>query len=142
MRIFVLLASSAAIVTTPAVAQSNAPRGFYLGAIGGYEGIDVESADGSVSASAESAVYGITAGYDLSLGGAFVGLEGELSTSGSSTDFPDSFTGARDGLEANGQYFVGARAGVELGCGRDANACFDGAIRRDRRTTPAPTIPA
>ena len=46
--------------------------------------------------------------------GAFVGIEGELSTSGSSTDFPDSLTGARDGLEANGQYYVGARAGLAL----------------------------
>jgi outer membrane immunogenic protein len=84
------------------------------GALGGYEGIDVESADGTVSADADSAVYGINAGYDLSLGSAFVGVEGELSTSGSSTEFPDSFTGARDGLDANGQYYIGARAGVAL----------------------------
>ena len=94
------------------LAQSAAPGGFYVGALGGYEGIDVESADGSVSANADSAVYGINAGYDLSLGSAFVGVEGELSTSGSSTDFPASFTGARDGLDANGQYYIGARAGV------------------------------
>jgi outer membrane immunogenic protein len=114
MRVLVLLALSAAVAATPAMAQATAPGGFYLGALGGYEGIDVESADGSVSASADSAVYGISAGYDLSLGGAFVGVEGELSTSGSSTDFPDSFTGARDGLEANGQYYVGARAGLAL----------------------------
>jgi outer membrane immunogenic protein len=114
MRVLVLLALSAAVAATPAMAQATAPGGFYLGALGGYEGIDVESADGSVSASADSAVYGISAGYDLSLGGAFFGVEGELSTSGSSTDFPDSFTGARDGLEANGQYYVGARAGLAL----------------------------
>jgi outer membrane immunogenic protein len=114
MRILALLALSAAAAATPAMAQSNAPGGFYLGALGGYEGIDVESADAAVSASADSAVYGINAGYDLSLGSAFVGIEGELSTSGSSTDFPDSFTGVRDGLEANGQYAIGARAGLAL----------------------------
>jgi outer membrane immunogenic protein len=85
-----------------------------VGAIGGYEGIDVESSDGSVSADADSAVYGINAGYDLSLGSAFVGVEGELSTSGGSTTFPDSFGGARDGLDADGQYYIGARAGVAL----------------------------
>lgn len=115
MKKFVALAVLAAGLTaTPALAQSSAPGGFWVGAVGGYEGIDVESADGSVSASADSAVYGINGGYDLSLGSAFVGVEGELSTSGSSTEFPDSFTGARDGLEANGQYYIGARAGVAL----------------------------
>src|SRR6187551_580623 len=113
-RVIALAALAAGITATPALAQGNAPGGFYVGAIGGYEGIDVESADGTVSADADSAVYGINAGYDLSLGSAFVGVEGELSTSGSSTAFPDSFAGARDGLEANGQYYIGARAGVAL----------------------------
>ena len=109
----VALASGLA-AATPALAQSSAPGGLYIGALGGYEGIDVESADGSVSADADSAVYGINAGYDLSLGSAFVGVEGELSTSSGSTEFPDSFSGARDGLDANGQYYIGARAGVAL----------------------------
>lgn len=113
-RILALAALAAGLTATPALAQSAAPGGLYVGALGGYEGIDVESADGAVSAEADSAVYGISAGYDLSLGSAFVGVEGELSTSGSSTDFPATFTGARDGLEANGQYYIGARAGVAL----------------------------
>ena len=103
-------------IATPAMAHDKnaAPGGFYVGAIGGYEGINVESDDGSVSADADAAVYGVTAGYDIALGNAFVGVEGELSTSTGSTQFPDSFGGARDGLEANGQYYVGARAGVAL----------------------------
>lgn len=113
-RILALAALAAGLTAAPALAQNAAPGGFYVGALGGYEGIDVESADGSVSADADSAVYGINAGYDLSLGSAFVGIEGELSTSGGSTQFPASFTGARDGLEAGGQYYVGARAGVAL----------------------------
>jgi outer membrane immunogenic protein len=113
-RILTLAAVAAAIPAAPALAQGTAPGGFYVGAIGGYEGIDVESADRTVSASADSAVYGINAGYDLSLGSAFVGVEGELSTSSSEADFPASFTGARDGLDANGQYYLGARAGVAL----------------------------
>ena len=118
MRKFLALSAVAAGlavgVATPALAQSSAPGGLYIGALGGYEGIDVESADGSVSADADSAVYGINAGYDLSLGSAFVGVEGELSTSSGSTEFPDIFSGARDGLDANGQYYIGARAGVAL----------------------------
>lgn len=115
MRTMLALAALAAGLTaTPALAQNAAPGGLYVGAVGGYEGLDVESADGAVTADADSAVYGINAGYDLSLGSAFVGVEGELSTSGGSTEFPDSFSGARDSLEANGQYYVGARAGVAL----------------------------
>lgn len=113
-RILTLAALGAGLAATPALAQSAAPGGLYVGAIGGYEGIDVDSADGSVSASSDSAVYGINAGYDLSLGSAFVGVEGELSTSGGSTDFPDSFGGARNELDANGQYYIGARAGFAL----------------------------
>jgi outer membrane immunogenic protein len=109
-KIITLAALLAGAAATPAFAQS----GFHVGAIAGYEGIDVESADGSVSADASSAVYGVTLGYDLSLGSAFVGVEGELSTSGGSTQFPDSFSGARDSLDAGGQYYVGARAGVAL----------------------------
>lgn len=109
-KILTLVALVAGTAATPALAQG----GLHVGAIAGYEGIDVESADGSVSADADSAVYGVTAGYDLALGSLFVGVEGELSTSGGSTEFPDSFSGARDSLDADGQYYVGARAGVAL----------------------------
>jgi len=111
-----LVALAAATLAVPAAAQDagGAPGGLYVGALAGYEGIDVDSADGTATASADSAVYGINAGYDLNLGNAFVGVEGEYSASGGSTEFPDSFSGARDGLEANGQYYVGARAGLAL----------------------------
>lgn len=109
-KIPILAAIAGASFSTPALAQS----GLYVGAIGGYEGINVESADASVTADASSAVYGVNAGYDLSLGSAFVGVEGELSASGGSTEFPESFSGARDSLDADGQYYLGARAGVEL----------------------------
>ena len=113
MRKFLALAVVATgLAATPAVAQSTG--GLYVGALGGYEGIDVESADGTVSADADAAVYGVNAGYDLSLGNAFVGVEGELSTSGGDTRFPSTFTGARDSLDANGQYYIGARAGFAL----------------------------
>ena len=113
MRKFLALAVVATgLAATPAVAQSTG--GLYVGAVGGYEGIDVESADGTVSADADAAVYGVSAGYDLSLGGAFVGFEGELSTTGDSTTFPGNVAGARDGLETGGQYYIGARAGFAL----------------------------
>ena len=113
-RTLALAALAAGLTATPALAQTAAPGGLYVGAIGGYEGIDVDAADGSASATADSAVYGVNAGYDLSLGSLFVGVEGELSTSGGDTQFPSSFNGARDSLDANGQYYLGARAGVAL----------------------------
>ncbi|HYD25325.1 MAG TPA: outer membrane beta-barrel protein [Croceibacterium sp.] len=111
-KVLALAALAAGLAAAPAQAQSTG--GLYVGALGGYQGIDVESADGTATATADSAVYGINAGYDLSLGNAFVGVEGELSTSDGDTQFPSTFTGARDSLEANGQYYVGARAGVAL----------------------------
>src|SRR5687768_10630267 len=82
------------LAATPALAQTAAPSGIYVGAVGGYEGIDVEAADGSATATADSAVYGISAGYDIGLGSAFVGVEGELSKSSGDTRFPTTFTGA------------------------------------------------
>lgn len=115
-RLIAIAALGAGSLGTPALAQddSGAPGGFFIGALAGYEGIDVESSDGSISADASSAVYGVNAGFDLGLGNAFVGVEGELSTSDASTRFPDSFSGAREGLESGGQYYIGARAGVAL----------------------------
>ena len=117
MKKYIALAViGAGFAATPAMADDDneAPGGFWIGALGGYEGIDVESADGTATATADSAVYGINAGYDLSLGGAFVGVEGELSTSDGTTSVPGSFSGAREGLETNGQYYLGARAGFAL----------------------------
>ncbi|MWV28793.1 outer membrane protein [Aurantiacibacter rhizosphaerae] len=102
------------MAATPAMAQDAGPGGLYVGVIGGYEGLSVDSDDGVVTADGDSAVYGVTAGYDLSLGNAFVGVEGEISKSGGSTEFPSNFAGARDGLDTDGQYYVGARAGVAL----------------------------
>lgn len=113
--ILALTAMAAGLTAAPAMAQgSGSPGGFYVGALAGYEGLHVKSADGTATAKADSAVYGVDAGYDLGLGSAFVGVEGEVSTSGGSTKFPGSAANAYDRLKANGQYYVGARAGVTL----------------------------
>lgn len=100
------------MIATPAMAQSTG--GFYVGALAGYEGVELETNTESATATADSAVYGITAGYDLSLGGAFVGVEGEYSASGSDTSFPDSISSARQSLESDGQYYLGVRAGFAV----------------------------
>lgn len=111
-KLLTLAAIAAGTCATPALAQSTG--GLYVGVVGGYEGLDVDTADDTATASADSAVYGVVAGYDLSLGSAFVGVEGEYSTSGGDTDFPDTIAGLRDGLDADGQYYLGVRAGVAL----------------------------
>ena len=103
------------MMASPAMAQSTtAPGGLHVSVIAGYEGLGVESDSGTVTADADSAVYGVTAGYDLSLGGVLVGVEGEYSASTGSTEFPSNFAGARDGLDADGQYYLGARGGLAL----------------------------
>lgn len=117
MRNFTIAAALVATVSgAPALAQDDdgATGGFYVGALAGYEGLSVTSSTGSVTADASSAVYGANVGYDLSLGNAFLGVEGEISTSGGSTSFPANLGAAREGLEANGQYYLGARAGFAL----------------------------
>lgn len=107
-------AIAAGLVATPALAQSAPEGGIYAGVLAGYEGINVESADGSISADADSAVYGVTVGYDYPIGSAFVGVEGELAKSDGTATFPDSFGGARESLESDAQYYIGARAGIAL----------------------------
>ena len=72
--ILVLTAVAAGLVATPAMAKTG---GLYVGALAGYEGIHVKSADGTATAKGDHAVYGVNAGYDVGLGHAFVGVEGE-----------------------------------------------------------------
>ena len=111
MRKFVILAAlGASLAASPAMAKG----GFYVGALAGYQGLNVKSANGTVSAKTDSAVYGVDAGYDVGLGHTFVGVEGELSTSSGSTHFPNTFNSAYNSLKASGQYYLGARAGVAL----------------------------
>ena len=47
-----LAALAVGLAATPALAQG----GLYVGAIGGYEGLDVEASDGSVTADVEAAL--------------------------------------------------------------------------------------
>lgn len=109
--VFLFAAAACALAASPAAAQDG---GIYLGVVGGFEGIEVESSDGTASADADSSVYGVVVGYDISLGQIFAGVEGELSTSDNTATFPTGFGGARENLENGGQYYVGARAGLAI----------------------------
>ena len=74
-------AAALAFASTPAFAQDAAPMmgGFYVGALAGIDSVRVS--DGTDSASKTGAVFGVTAGYDLDMGNAVVGLEGEFADS-------------------------------------------------------------
>ena len=47
-KILVPAALAAGLAATPALAQASAPGGLYVGAVGGYEGIEVEAAYGKI----------------------------------------------------------------------------------------------
>ena len=114
-KIIALATLGAGLAATPAMAQDNtAPGGLYIGALAGFEGVSIDTTDSSATLDSDAAVYGVALGYDLSLGSAFVGVEGELSTSDNSAGFPVNVGDGYDGLETNGQYYIGARAGLAL----------------------------
>ena len=109
-------AAALAFASTPAFAQDAAPMmgGFYVGALAGIDSVRVS--DGTDSASKTGAVFGVTAGYDLDMGNAVVGLEGEFadsSTKDSATDI--LVTGDSAKLSAGRDLYVGARLGFNAG---------------------------
>ena len=112
-KIIVLAALGAGFAATPAMAQ-DATGGLYVGALAGFEGVSIDTTDSSATLDSDAAVYGVAAGYDLSLGNAFVGVEGEISTSDNSAGFPVNVGDGFDGLKTSGQYYIGARAGLAL----------------------------
>lgn len=115
-----LLAGSA--VATPALAQDVNPTftGPRVEAILGYDhtgaGSSVDNDNNRDDQSIDGLLYGVGAGYDISLGGAVVGVEGEYtdSTSKSSrSDFTDQFGFGR--VKQGRDLYVGARAGILAG---------------------------
>jgi outer membrane immunogenic protein len=88
--------------------------GFYVGPLAGIDSVRVS--DGTDSASKTGAIFGVTAGYDLDMGNAVVGLEGEFadsSTKDSATDI--LVTGDSAKLSAGRDLYLGARLGFKAG---------------------------
>lgn len=128
MRKFVIAAVLAAGVSTPALAQSNADAfsGFRLEALAGYDNTSVDN-DGDFSPGTQDRfddgsgegldgfLYGIGIGYDVPVGGAILGIEGEWtdSTAGESDDAPFG-PGSSASFEAERDFYVGARVGVPV----------------------------
>ncbi|MEC3910757.1 porin family protein [Sphingobium sp. CR2-8] len=87
--------------------------GFKLGVVAGYDKVSLEYED--VSASDDGVLYGVTAGYDLDLGNAVIGLELEASDSSAKQRFTDLiFSGDRAKLATGRDLYVGARIGIPV----------------------------
>ena len=108
-----------AAIASPALAQDAAPTftGPRVEAILGYDhvgaGSDVDNDNGKDDQSIDGLMYGIGAGYDVNLGSAVVGVEGEWSDStakSSRNDFSDQFGFGR--VSQGRDLYVGARAGI------------------------------
>lgn len=104
---------------SPALAQDTAPAftGPRVEAILGYDhvgaGSDVDNDNNRDDQSIDGLLYGVGAGYDVNLGSAVVGVEGEFTDStakSSRTDFTDQFGFGR--VKQGRDLYIGARAGI------------------------------
>lgn len=120
MRKFVVatfLAGTA--VATPALAQDVGPTftGPRVEAILGYDhvgaGSDVDNNNGRDDQSIDGLLYGVGAGYDINLGSAVVGVEGEYTDSTAKSDRYDLTDQFGFGRVSQGRdLYIGARAGI------------------------------
>lgn len=98
-------AAAAFAFASPALAQdassaNPAPAGFRIEAVLGYDRVGIEGIHG------DGFLYGIGAGYDLSLGGPVsVGVDGEISDS----------TAKKFGIESSRDLYAGGRVNVAVG---------------------------
>lgn len=112
-----LLAGTA--VASPALAQDTGPTftGPRVEAILGYDhvgaGSDVDNNNGRDDQSIDGLLYGVGAGYDINLGSAVVGVEGEYTDSTAKSDRSDLTDQFGFGRVSQGRdLYVGARAGI------------------------------
>ncbi|SEJ53948.1 outer membrane immunogenic protein [Sphingobium sp. AP50] len=118
-KLMVATLLAGATVATPALAQDPAPTftGPRVEAILGYDrtgaGSDVDNDNGNDDQNIDGLLYGIGAGYDMNLGSAVVGVEGEYTDStakSSRSDFSDQFGFGR--VKQGRDLYIGARAGI------------------------------
>jgi outer membrane immunogenic protein len=107
------------MIAAPAFAQDVGPTftGPRVEAILGYDhvgaGSDIDNDNGRDDQSIDGLLYGVGAGYDINLGSAVVGVEGEFTDStakSSRHDFNDDFGFGR--VSQGRDLYIGARAGI------------------------------
>ncbi|QGP78143.1 outer membrane protein [Sphingobium sp. CAP-1] len=118
-KLMVATLLAGATVATPALAQDANPTftGPRVEAILGYDrtgaGSDVDNDNGHDDQKIDGLLYGVGAGYDVNLGSAVVGVEGEYTDStakSSRNDFSDQFGFGR--VKQGRDLYIGARAGI------------------------------
>ncbi len=113
IRILLPAAIAAVTVATPAAAQEASNfGGVKLGVIAGYDNLRLEYE--GVGADDDGVLYGVTAGYDMDLGSAVIGLELEASDSTTKQRFTDADFGDSLALAAGRDLYVGARIGFPV----------------------------
>lgn len=113
---FLLSAAVLLAVATPAMAQDEQSTfaGPYVGAYVGLDHFRIKDDASGESGSREGVAFGAMLGYNVDLGGAVVGIEGEWGDTSTSADAPDLFvTGDNLKLSANRDLFIGGRLGIK-----------------------------
>ena len=111
------MAATLALVAAPAMAQDIPFNGPRIGVIAGYDGIRPGSSEDSDIQGDDQTVdgfqYGVDAGYDVNLGSAVVGVEGEWTDSTAKSDRYDLTDQFGFGRVSQGRdLYIGARAGI------------------------------
>lgn len=111
MRTIILGALLATAAATPAFAQDRAPfTGPHIEALAGYDRLGNTGAD-----SRDGFLFGAALGYDIQIGGAIAGIEGEVTDS--TTTLRDTSvlaTGDRFNTDTDRDLYIGARLGVAV----------------------------
>lgn len=108
---FILLASTA--LAAPAFAQDADFGGLKVGVVLGYDNVALEYED--LDSDKDGVLYGVTAGYDMDLGPAVIGIELEAADAGTQQRYTDLiYFGDSARLAAGRDLYVGARVGVPL----------------------------
>lgn len=113
IRILLPAAIAAVAIAAPAAAQEASNfGGVKLGVVAGYDNLRLEYE--GVGADDDGVLYGVTAGYDMDLGSAVIGLELEASDSTTRQRFTDADFGDSLTLAAGRDLYVGARIGFPV----------------------------
>ncbi|QDH32903.1 porin family protein [Porphyrobacter sp. YT40] len=114
-KLSVAMVLGAAVVAMPAAAQDSGSNGggFFVGAVGGLDVINLEV--GAESDAESGAVYGVIAGYDIKSGSALLGIEAELTDTSISDGVGnaglDIYGGLRLGLDMDENDIIYLKAG-------------------------------
>lgn len=114
-KLSIALVLAAAVAAAPAAAQDSESNGggFFVGAVGGLDVINLEV--GAESDAESGAVYGVTAGYDIKSGSALIGVEAELTDTSISNGVGnaglDIYGGLRFGLDMDENDIIYFKAG-------------------------------